>query len=54
MVDSLLVLFGAVQEGAVAALHNQVGVDVVLADAGVGGQVGFGVRTGRVAYFIFC
>lgn len=50
MADCLFVLLGAVQEGSVAALHDQVGVDIVLPDAGIGGQVGVGVRTGRVAY----
>ena len=40
---------GAVQEGQASTLAGEVDVDVLLADAGVGGEVGFGVRKGRVA-----
>lgn len=49
MAERLLVLLGAVQKGEGASPHDEVGVDVILADAGVGGQVGVGVREGRVA-----
>lgn len=47
--ERLLVLFGAVQKGEGASPHDKVGVDVILADAGVGGQVGVGVRESRIA-----
>ncbi len=51
--ERLLVLLGAVQEGQVAALDGEVGVDVVLGEAGVGGQVGVWVRERRVACCVF-